>query len=89
MHYNFIIEHRSGTQIRHVDTLSRSNVILVLENNSFELNVASSQNKDPHIVAIRKNLESREDKYFEMRNGLVYRRRKQNLCFYVPRDMEH
>lgn len=30
-----------------------------------------------------------EDKYFELRNGLVYRKNKNDLLFYVPGSMEH
>lgn len=42
---------------------------------------------DPEIETIRTQLEEREDKHFELRDGLVYRKGKDKLLFYVPRDM--
>lgn len=73
----------------HVVALSRSSTILVLEENPFEMNLALSQNRDPRIPVLRQNLENKEDKIFEMRNGLVYRRKNHNLLFYVPESMKN
>lgn len=61
---------------------------LMHKDNSFEGNLALAQRKDPKIVELCKNLESREDKYFELRNGIVYKKEDDLLLFYVPQDME-
>jgi len=43
---------------------------------------------DSKIVEIRNKLEQSEDKFFEMRNGLVYRKYGNKLLFYVPQQIE-
>ena len=86
--YDYAIEHRAGTKMSHVDALSRSNAVLVIEDNPFEWNLTVSQNRDPDIVNIREKLENGEDKTCEMRNGVVFRKKNQDLRFYVPAHME-
>lgn len=46
------------------------------------------QNYDLKIKEIREKLENGEDKFFEMREGLVYRKRNNDLLFDVPQSME-
>lgn len=88
--YNYTIEHRRNPQMRHVDALSRCHNILILEENSFEQLLSIKQYSDPSIVEMRKRLEKEESSFFELRNGLVYRKDKRsgNLLFYVPKDLQ-
>lgn len=86
--YDYTLEHREGSKMSHVDGLSRSNGILVIEDNSFEFSLALCQGRDAKIKALFKELEQKEHKIFELRNGLIYKKRGENLLFYVPRDME-
>lgn len=51
--YDYTIHHRSSKQMRHADALSRCHNILVLEENSFELNLAIRQQSDPDIVKLK------------------------------------
>ncbi|KAL4149769.1 hypothetical protein QTP88_003637 [Uroleucon formosanum] len=74
--YDFEISHRPGTKMGHVDALSRCHNILILEANTFEQILSVKQGIDGKIVEIRDNLEVRSDKYFELREGLVYRKRE-------------
>jgi len=74
--------------MQHVDALSRISNILVLEENTLEQNLSVCQNKDSAIHAIRQRLEKEESNASEMRNGLVYRKCKGNILFYVPENME-
>jgi len=39
-------------------------------------------------MRIAKDLESREHPLYELRNGLVYRKNKDRLLFYVPSEMQ-
>ncbi|KAL4149614.1 hypothetical protein QTP88_003517 [Uroleucon formosanum] len=82
--YDFEISHRPGTKMGHVDALSRCHNILVLEANTFEHILLVKQGIDGKIVEIRNNLEVRNDKHFELREGLVYRKDRGKLLFYVP-----
>lgn len=68
--------------MRHVDALSRT--IGIIEENPFEWNVTICQGQDPKIIEISSKLEKSEDKFYEIRNGLVYRKYGNRLLFYVP-----
>lgn len=88
--YNYILEHREGNRMRHVDALSRANSVLILEENTFEQNLSIAQNLDENIKIIKEKLLLEEDTNFELRNGLVYRKLKDKskTLFYVPQSME-
>jgi len=83
LEYDYRIEHRSGTQMQYVDALSR-NHILILEGCTFNQTLSIKQSSDHKIKEIIKLLETSEHKQFELRNGLVYRKCKGRLLFYVP-----
>lgn len=72
----------------HVDALSRSFGVLVVEDNPFEWNLTILQSKDPKIKEIANKLETMEDPQYELRNGLVYKKHGENLLFLVPQQME-
>lgn len=81
--YTYEIVHRPGTRMNHVDALSHCHSILVLEANSFERTLSIQQDRDKDIVKIRNELETSENKLFELRNGLVYRKNdKEKLLFF-------
>jgi len=88
--YDYEIIHRPGKRMVHVDALSKCNSILVLEGNTFEQTLSIKQDQDQRICKIRDQLEKREDKLYELRDGLVYRKiNKHRLLFYVPESMEN
>lgn len=73
LNYDYILEHRSSTRMGHVDALSRLPAdVLVVEDNSFELSLMLSQNKDAKLRELREELQRSEDTYFEMRNGIHF-----------------
>ena len=84
--YDYTFEHRIGSRMSHVDALSRQ--ILIIEDNSFDRNLALCQQEDETIAKICKHLEETEDKFYEMRNGSVYRKYDGRLLFYVPTTLE-
>ncbi|CAG9830063.1 unnamed protein product [Diabrotica balteata] len=86
--YDYSIEHRVNTRMQHVDALSRVSYVLVLEGNTIEQTLALKQSKDTVISDLRKRLEETDHPFFELRNGLVYRKLKDNIAFYVPESME-
>lgn len=86
--YNYEIVHRPGKRMSHVDALSRCHNILVLEPCTFEQTLAIVQDRDAEIIKIREKLEEDEDRFFELRDGLVYRKCKNDrLLFLVPKSM--
>lgn len=87
--YNYVIVHRPGKRMAHVDALSRCHSVLVLEGSTFERTLSICQDRDTEILKLRKKLEETELKQYELRDGLVYRKDKNHkLLFYVPRSME-
>lgn len=86
--YQYILEHRSGKSMQHVDALSRCNIILAIQDNTFEDNLIISQAKDKILIGIRVLLDKGENEFYEIRNGVVYRKCNDNLMFYVPEAME-
>jgi len=82
---NFLyeIEHRSESQMQHVDTLSRCKHILVIEGCTFNQALAIKQQTDPEISSISRELERSEHAQFELRNGLVYQKNNDRLLFTV------
>lgn len=85
--YDYEIIHRKGDQMCHVDALSRS--ILIVEPTSLEQALIYKQLKDSVIQKISKELENSESSEYEMRNGVVYKKKKDNILFYVPESMEY
>ncbi|KAK9711246.1 Integrase core domain [Popillia japonica] len=87
--YDYEIEHRSNKYMQHVDALSRCfNTVLVIEENSLEENLTIKQAEDPIIAELKRKLEHEENKLYELRNGLIYRKDGEGLLFYVPKAME-
>jgi len=85
--FDFKVVHRPGTRMGHVDALSRSFGVLVVEDNPFEWNLTVLQCRDPTIKDISQKLESAEDPNYELRNGLVYKKQGTDLLFVVPELM--
>jgi len=89
LEYDFELVHKSGKLMQHVDALSRNTNIMVVETNSFEDNLIICQAKDEKLKDVRRKLENEEDKMFEMRNGVIYRKSNNGmLLFCVPEEME-
>ena len=88
--YDYEIDHRPGSRMLHVDALSRCYAIFIIEGNSFERTLSILQDCHEEIVDIRDRVENSKDKYFEIRDGLVYRKHKmRGLLFYVPKSIEY
>lgn len=74
--------------MKHVDALSRAVSVMIIEDNSFDSNLLLAQNQDAKIRELREKLEKTEDKFYKMRNGIIYRKRDNEIFFYVPKAME-
>lgn len=72
----------------HVDELSRCDFVAVVQDNPFESNMIVAQNLDEQIGKIKLQLGKSENKFFEIRNGVVYRKINDKLLFYGPSEME-
>lgn len=86
--FDYTVQHRAGIKMQHVDSLSRCNEILMIDSNTFEENLIICQNRDNKIVKIKGDLEMGDSKFYEMRNGVVYKKLEKIVLFYVPEVME-
>lgn len=70
----------------HVDCLSR-NVMLIYNNISIGDEILYKQLADPKIKKIAADLEHRDNKYFSLLDGLVFRKFQDKQLFVVPENM--
>jgi Reverse transcriptase (RNA-dependent DNA polymerase). len=83
--YDYKVEHRIGERMLHVDALSRG--VFMLEPACFEQMLLLKQQTDPEIGLIREALEEGESNRYESRNGIVFRKFRDVVLFYVPDRM--
>lgn len=86
--YDFTVEHRSGTQMRHVDALSR-NPIMIIQEEDIVLNIRRAQVEDDELKTIFEVLKEREnyDGYF-MKSNVLYKLVSDDELLVVPKRMQ-
>lgn len=87
--YNYIIQHRAGSSMTHVDALSRCRQIAIADANDVDFRLQIAQSRDPIVLKLKNKLENEELTEFVLKDGLVYRKEDpKKLLFYVPLEME-
>ena len=71
--YDFEIEHRSASLMRHVDELSRNIVVVIKEVDDVVYRVKTAQNKDSGLRATKDILKEKPYDDYCVRNGLLYK----------------
>ena len=71
--YDYFLEHRVGSRMQHADVLSRCLSVMVIESNTFEENLIC-QNKDVKLAELKNEHQKKQNKMYEMRNEIVYRK---------------
>ena len=86
---NFELEAKKDEHIHCVDALSKIEEVLVVDELSFEGNLAIIQSQDKSLESIRNSLEKNNDCQYELRNGVIYKKiEKDELKILVPKAME-
>lgn len=62
--YNYTIHHRSGSNMGHVDALSRCDVIAFVQAEDVDFQLQVTQTRDPVIVDLRSSLETTKHERF-------------------------
>lgn len=83
--FNYSIEHRSGSRMRHVDALSRVSCLILEDSLSHRLKLA--QMDDDWVRAVRAVLENSSYEDFYLKNGILYKDPDTELVV-VPEKME-
>lgn len=94
--YSYEIVHRRGSQMAHVDALSRHPIDvmimteLISEEDGMVKRIQNAQEKDEHIDTIKKILEADEtyNNYF-LKNGIVYKYMAGQENLVVPKAMQN
>lgn len=90
MNYNFMVKHRNGVNMGHVDALSRMPMIAAVDPTDIDIQLIALQSVDQTVLDLKSKLEKKTDSSFELSDGIVYKRgREGDLKFYVPKDLEH
>lgn len=81
--YDFEIEHRGGTKMKHVDALSRHPFVAVM---TLHDQVKQAQDQDEGLKAIKEILEEKTYKDYWTENEILYKGDKKQLV--IPKTME-
>lgn len=89
MNYNFMVKHRNGVNMGHVDALSRMPMIAAVDPTDIDIQLIALQSIDPILSDLKSRLEKKSDNSFELSDGIIYKKgRDGDLRFYVPKVME-
>ncbi|XP_039312411.1 uncharacterized protein LOC120359338 [Solenopsis invicta] len=84
--YDKVIEHRSGSQIRHVDALSRYPVMNIVEN-SISVKIKEAQRNDSELKAIIEVLKHKAYDDYLLRNDVLYKYKDGQELLVPPKSM--
>ncbi|GFV83717.1 transposon Tf2-9 polyprotein [Trichonephila clavipes] len=85
--FDYEIEHRAGSRMKHVDALSRYPVIIVCID-TLTLKLKKAQEEDDNIQTLKSLLEKQESEEFFERNGIFYKYLNGRELIVTPKAME-
>lgn len=89
--FDYSVEYRSGTLMRHADALSRNPIeCLTLRGTEDALmaQVQHAQAEDPDVQQIMKAIEEHGNQDFALLDGILYKRAEGDLLLVVPKSMQ-
>ncbi|GFW53716.1 transposon Tf2-9 polyprotein [Trichonephila clavipes] len=87
--YDYTILHRSGSQMAHVDALSRIEVLTNQCNDSIVHRIKESQELDPHILSIKALLQKGPYDNYCIKNNILYKFIDGAEVLVIPDEMQH
>ena len=85
--YNYKMEHRPGTRMRHVDALSRQSGVLMIRDGLAE-RIGRAQKADPNLRAVFKALETGEFEDYMRRGDYLCKVQDGNPLLVIPSGMQ-
>jgi hypothetical protein len=85
--FDFTVEHRPGTQIRHVDALSRAVKAVTDDQTLSRGDIKAGQATDKFCLSLEVGRPQGETKYFIDQDGIIFRRRKNGEHQIVPENL--
>ncbi|XP_055622399.1 uncharacterized protein LOC129765966 [Toxorhynchites rutilus septentrionalis] len=86
--YDYVIEHRPGARMKHVDALSRAPAVHLLRNNVVD-QVKMNQQADEKLGAIMKVLETGDYGDYSLDHGVLYRQHGGGKLLVIPAAMQN
>lgn len=91
--YSYEIEHRSGSRMTHVDTLSRYPAVMAInkltsEESGMIQRLKIAQEQDEYVKAIRKIVTTEEYQNFMLKNDILYKYNDGLELIVVPKPMQ-
>ncbi|GFY24540.1 transposon Tf2-11 polyprotein [Trichonephila clavipes] len=87
--HNYTILHRSGSQMAHVDALSRIQVLTNQCTDSIVHRIKESQELDPHILSIKALLQNGPYDNYCVKNNILYKFIDGAEVLVIPDEMQH
>ncbi|GFX56853.1 transposon Tf2-9 polyprotein [Trichonephila clavipes] len=85
--FDYEIEHRTGSRMKHVGALSRYPVMIVC-NDTLTSKLKKAQEEDDNIQTLKSLLEKQESEEFFERNGILYKYLNGRELIVTPKAME-
>ncbi|GFV21583.1 transposon Tf2-9 polyprotein [Trichonephila clavipes] len=85
--FDYEIEHRDGSRMKHVDALSRYPVMIVC-NDTLTSKLKNAQEEDDNIQTFKSLLEKQESEEFFERNGILYKYLNGRELIVTPKAMQ-
>ncbi|GFW75816.1 hypothetical protein TNCV_4429991 [Trichonephila clavipes] len=85
--FDYEIEHRAGSRMKHVDALSRYPVMMVC-NDTLTSKLKNAQKEDDNIQTLKSLLEKQESEKFFERNGILYKYLNGRELIVTPKAMQ-
>ncbi|GFV08043.1 retrovirus-related Pol polyprotein from transposon 17.6 [Trichonephila clavipes] len=85
--FDYEIEHRAGSRMKHVDALSRYPVMMVC-NDTLTSKLKNAQEEDDNIQTLKSLLEKQESEEFFERNGILYKYLNGRELIVTPKAMQ-
>ncbi|GFT25069.1 retrovirus-related Pol polyprotein from transposon 17.6 [Trichonephila clavipes] len=85
--FDYEIEHRAGSRMKHVDALSRYPVMMVC-NDTLTSKLKKAQEEDDNIETLKSLLEKQESEEFFERNGILYKYLNGRELIVTPKAMQ-
>ncbi|GFX77879.1 retrovirus-related Pol polyprotein from transposon 17.6 [Trichonephila clavipes] len=85
--FDYEIEHRAGSRMKHVDALSRYPVMMVC-NDTLTSKLKKAQEEDDNIQTLKSLLEKQESEEFFERNGILYKYLNGRELIVTPKVMQ-
>ncbi|GFY21669.1 transposon Tf2-8 polyprotein [Trichonephila clavipes] len=85
--FDYEIEHRAGSRMKHIDALSRYPVMMVC-NDTLTSKLKNAQEEDDNIQTLKSLLEKQEPEEFFEQNGILYKYLNGRELIVTPKTMQ-